>query len=295
MWLKTYNYDLHYYPRVISAEAYQAPLPTLPPSLTRAPNLRVFPALQPRLHRNPFFIIPCFRDKGIFNVVTNNQVCHHMLKFFALAQYLYDVLVQLPVLLLAAMQPTQPEYTVATHLDEWQQKQGNAEAHVVISFFTELIKSKELVLVRSEIKESAKIMNRTPTLVHASHSLRYIPLLQDAKHITDMVLKYYTLPDLYEYVQAFNQAPQTFDYHVHLELVRRQVQKDDIAITERKNERVDRPLYKPPPEFIVDPDGWGNNSVDGTTTTANVGASESSNISSGKDSRKGNFAGKGAN
>lgn len=182
IWNSHHIQFLQYWGRTISAEAYYA--------------------LEPRLRLCPYFVIPCFRDKGLFNVVTN---------------FKDDLIGVAP-------------------LAEWQQKQDNAGIHMTIQFFTELARSKRLVLVRCEIKD--EVFQR-----------------QDCIFMTQMVLKYYTYPRLYEaWVETFNKRPSQFDYHAFLRAMKDEAQKDNIRIEDKKSEfRRDAygPIIDTPPDAVA--------------------------------------------
>lgn len=182
IWNNHHLQFLQYWGRTISAEAYGA--------------------LEPRLRQCPYFVIPCFRDKGLFNVVTN---------------FKDDLIGVAP-------------------LGEWQQKQDNAQIHMTIQFFTELSRTKRLVLVRCEIKD--EVFMRT-----------------DCIFLTQMVLKYYTLPKLYEtWVETFNKRPGQFDYHAYLRAMKDEAKKDNIEIKDKKSEmRYDAygPVIDTPPDSVA--------------------------------------------
>ncbi|CUG89910.1 Hypothetical protein, putative, partial [Bodo saltans] len=99
IWNEHHKQFVQYWGRTISVQAYEA--------------------LRPRLAQSPYFVIPVFRDKGLFNVVTN---------------FHNDLVGVAP-------------------LGEYQKKQDHAGIHMTIQFFTELSRSKQLVLVRCEIKD----------------------------------------------------------------------------------------------------------------------------------------------
>lgn len=162
IWNNHHQQFLQYWGRTISAEAYYA--------------------LEPRLKACPYFVIPVFRDKGLFNVVTNFK----------------DDLVGV------------------APLGEWQKKQDDAQIHMTVQFFTELARSKQLVLVRCEIKD--EVFKRV-----------------DCVFLTQMLLKYYTFPRLYEtWVETFNKRPGQFDYHAFLRAMKDEAGKDDIRIEDKK-------------------------------------------------------------
>lgn len=149
----------------------------------RAISTSAYEALRPRLAASPYFVIPVFRDKGLFNVVTN---------------FHNDLVGVAP-------------------LGEYQKKQDHANIHMTIQFFTELSRSKNLVLVRCEIKDQ-------------------VFLRQDCVFLTQMLLKYYTMPRLYEaYVETFNKRPNQFDYHNFLRAMKDEAKKDDIRIEDKKS------------------------------------------------------------
>ncbi|CAJ1012113.1 putative ATP11 protein [Leishmania naiffi] len=181
-WNNHHMQFLQYWGRTISSEAYYA--------------------LEPRLKVSPYFVVPVFRDKGLFNVVTNFK----------------DDLVGV------------------APLGEWQKKQDNAQIHMTIQFFTELARSKRLVLVRCEIKD--EVFKRL-----------------DCIFITQMLLKYYTFPRLYEtWVETFNKRPGQFDYHAFLRAMKDEAGKDEIKIEDKKSEmRHDAfgPVIDTPPDAVA--------------------------------------------
>jgi hypothetical protein len=145
-----------------------------------------YTAMRPRLTTSPYFVVPIFRDKGLYNVVTNfNQ----------------DLVGVVP-------------------LAEFQKKGDHAVIHMTIQFFTELAQTKGLVLVRCEIQD--KVMKR-----------------QDCMFLTQMLLKYYTMPDLYEaYVETFNRRPHAFDYHGFLRHIKDEAGKDTVQILDKKTNSI---------------------------------------------------------
>jgi len=183
MWNTYHTQYLMYWGRTISATAYGA--------------------LQPRLAKCPYFVLPCFRQKGLFNVVTN---------------FSQDLIGVAP-------------------LAQWQDKGDHAPVHMTIQFFTELARSKQLVLVRCEIKDE-------------------VFMRQDCIFITQMVLKYYTLPRLFEtYVETFNMRPNQFNYHAYLRAMKDEAHKDDVMILDPKSPSLRYDPYGPivdtPPDSIA--------------------------------------------
>ncbi|ORC92327.1 ATP synthase mitochondrial F1 complex assembly factor 1 [Trypanosoma theileri] len=182
IWNEHHKQFVQYWGRAISTDAYNA--------------------LQPRLQKCPYFVIPVFRTKGLFNVVTN-----------------WD-----------------RDLVGVAPLGEWQQKQDNAQIDMTIQFFTELSRTKRLVLVRCEIKD--KIFVR-----------------QDCVFITQMLLKYYTIPRLYEnWVEVFNKRPHHFDYHMYLRNMKDEAHRDDIRIEDKKTQmKLDAygPVIDTPPDAIA--------------------------------------------
>jgi hypothetical protein len=163
IWTSHHVQMLQYWGRVISTPAYDA--------------------LRPRLDESPYFIFPVFRDKGLFNVVTNFDK---------------DLIGVAP-------------------LGEFQKRQDHTETHMTIQFFTELSRTKNLVLVRCEIQD--KVFVRS-----------------DCIFITQMLLKYYTQPDLYSrFVHPFNKNPNQFDYHNYLKHMRDDAGKKNIDILDKKS------------------------------------------------------------
>lgn len=164
IWNDNHMQFVQYYGRVISAAAYTA--------------------MRPRLEQSPYFVVPVFRDKGLFNVVTN---------------FNDDLVGVVP-------------------LGEWQQKGDSAIPHMTVQFFTELARSKDLVLVRCEISD--KVFTK-----------------QDCTFVVQMLLKYYTMPNLYStYVETFNKKPHNFDFHAFLRHMKDEAGKDNIKIEDRKTE-----------------------------------------------------------
>eukprot|EP00796_Vickermania_ingenoplastis_P005263 gene5263-3771_t len=158
----------------------------------RTISTAAYNAIEPRLRRCPYFVVPVFRDKGLFNVVTN---------------FSDDVVGVAP-------------------LGEWQQKQDATSLHMTIQFFTELSRSKQLVLVRCEIKD--EVFKRS-----------------DCLFVTQMLLKYYTLPSLFErWVETFNKKPNQFDYHAFLRSMKDDAGKDNIIIEDKKSD-MRRDAYGP--------------------------------------------------
>jgi hypothetical protein len=143
MWLHHHDYAIQYVGKVLSRAAYSA--------------------LSPRLQQNPFFVIPVFRDKGLFNVIVNNH----------------------------------RDLSIVSPLGEYQKQGDLVQPHMTMQFFTELQKSKGLVLMRSEIKD--KVLTR-----------------QDAYHITTTFLRYYTYPHCFAFVEEFNKNSNQFDFHRYL-------------------------------------------------------------------------------
>eukprot|EP00656_Telonema_subtile_P031796 TRINITY_DN34814_c0_g1_i1.p1 TRINITY_DN34814_c0_g1~~TRINITY_DN34814_c0_g1_i1.p1 ORF type:complete len:141 (-),score=36.02 TRINITY_DN34814_c0_g1_i1:29-451(-) len=87
---------------------------------------------------------------------------------------------------------------------------------MTIQFFTELSRSKGMVLVRCEIED--KVFVR-----------------QDAIFLTQMLLKYYTFPKMYEsWVEPFNKRPNQFDFHHYLRAMKDEAKKDNIKIEDKK-------------------------------------------------------------
>lgn len=67
-----------------------------------------------------------------------------------------------------------------------------------------------------------------------------------------MILKYYTLPALYEtWVETFNKRPNRFDYHAFLRSMKDDAGKDNIIIQDKKSE-MRRDAYGP---IIATPPG----------------------------------------
>lgn len=164
VWNFNHSQYVQYYGRVLSTSAYEA--------------------MRPRLEKCPYFLVPVFRDKGLFNAVTNfNQ----------------DLVGVVP-------------------LGEYQTKGDHAIPHMTVQFFTELSKSKGLVLVRCEIQD--QVFRK-----------------QDCAFVTQMMLKYYTMPNLYEkWVETFNKTPHQYDYHAFLKHMKDEVGKDNINILDKKTE-----------------------------------------------------------
>eukprot|EP00756_Hemistasia_phaeocysticola_P046931 Hpha_TRINITY_DN20788_c0_g1::TRINITY_DN20788_c0_g1_i1::g.33403::m.33403/K07555/ATPeAF1, ATPAF1, ATP11; ATP synthase mitochondrial F1 complex assembly factor 1 len=179
MWMTHHEFDLQYWGRVIPSQAYDE--------------------LKPRLRTCPHFVVPIFRDKGIFNMVTN----YH---------------------------PGHDDLVLGTTLQEWQEQGDSASVHMTLQFFTELQRSKGLVLARAELSDS-RITK------------------QDAMFVTQLLLKYYTMPDLYSrYVECFNRRSNEFDYHAYLRQVQQEAKVEtrkggNVVIGEKSHKRI----LKPPP------------------------------------------------
>lgn len=182
IWNNHHQQFTQYWGRTISSAAYNA--------------------IAPRLRLCPYFVIPVFREKGLFNVVAN---------------YSDDLVGVAP-------------------LGEWQKKQDHTSLHMTIQFFTELSCSKQLVLVRCEIKD--EVFKRS-----------------DCLFVTQMILKYYTLLNLYEsWVETFNKRPNQFDYHAFLRAMKDDARKDNIRIEDKKSElRYDAygPVISTPPDAVA--------------------------------------------
>eukprot|EP01063_Lacrimia_lanifica_P032783 TRINITY_DN5662_c0_g1_i1.p1 TRINITY_DN5662_c0_g1~~TRINITY_DN5662_c0_g1_i1.p1 ORF type:complete len:232 (+),score=97.05 TRINITY_DN5662_c0_g1_i1:114-809(+) len=170
LWTTHHQLLMQYWGRVISAEAYDA--------------------MHPRLQENPYFVVPVFRDKGLFNVVTNFQSGR-------------------------GSDGGQDDLVLCSPLGEWQQLQDAATVHMTIQFFTELKKSKGLVLVRCELKDN--------------HMTK-----QDSMFVTHMLLKYYTMPQNFRMVETFNKDPAQFNYHQYLKMI-----KDEAAVETGKGTDVE--------------------------------------------------------
>lgn len=164
IWHTNHIQFVQYYGRVISTAAYDA--------------------IRPRLVKCPYFLVPVFRDKGLFNAVTN---------------FNEDLVGVVP-------------------LGEYQKLGDHAIPHMTVQFFTELARSKNLVLVRCEIQD--KVFTK-----------------QDCMFVTQMLLKYYTMPELYEkWVESFNKRPNQYDYHAFLRHMKDEVGKNNIEIKDKKSE-----------------------------------------------------------
>ena len=164
IWTNHHKQYIHYGGRVIPAAAYDA--------------------IRTRLEKSPYFVVPVFRDKGLFNVVTN---------------FNRDLVGVVP-------------------LGEWQKRQDHTQIHMTIQFFTELARTKGLVLVRTEIQD--KVFVR-----------------QDCTFVMQMLLKYYSNPGLYEaYVEVFNKRPHAFDFHAFLRHMKDEAGKDNIKIEDKKTD-----------------------------------------------------------
>ncbi|KAJ9469895.1 ATP synthase mitochondrial F1 complex assembly factor 1 [Diplonema papillatum] len=152
LWTTHHQLVMQYWGRVISTEAFEV--------------------IAPRLKECPYFVVPVFRDKGMFNVVTNFQAGR-------------------------GADAGRDDLMLCCPLGEWQAKQDHASIHMTIQFFTELSKSKGIVLVRCELMDQ--------------HMTK-----QDAMFVTHILLKYYTLPHLFNHVELFNKSPNQFSYHNYL-------------------------------------------------------------------------------
>lgn len=119
IWISHHAQFAQYWGRVISTAAYNV--------------------LQPRLNTSRYFIVPVFRDKGIFNAVTNYNAEQGVIG--------------------------------VTPLQEWQNKGDHAQVHMLIQFFTELASAKDLVLVRCELQD--KHMTRQDCALVTSLMLKF--------------------------------------------------------------------------------------------------------------------------
>lgn len=185
----------------------------------RAISTAAYTAMRPRLEKSRYFVVPLFREKGLFNVVTNwNQ----------------DIVGVVP-------------------LAEFQKQGDGATVHMTVQFFTELAQDKGVVLVRCEIQD--KVMQR-----------------QDCIFLTHMLLRYYTLPHLYEtYVETFNKRPNQFDYHAYLRHMKEESsQKGKIDILDKKSE-MRTGAYSS--DNILKKSGAGGISTLGTGSSATAGIS----------------------
>eukprot|EP01064_Diplonema_japonicum_P006592 TRINITY_DN1443_c1_g1_i1.p1 TRINITY_DN1443_c1_g1~~TRINITY_DN1443_c1_g1_i1.p1 ORF type:complete len:220 (+),score=69.60 TRINITY_DN1443_c1_g1_i1:45-704(+) len=181
LWYTHHEMMMQYWGRVLSGDAYDA--------------------MYPRLKANPYFVVPVFRDKGLFNVVTNFK--------------------------------TDEDIVLCCPLGEWQEKQDHASVHMTIQFFTELKQSKNLVLVRCELQDN--------------HMTK-----QDAMFVTHCLMKYYTMPKQFEFVETFNKNPSQFNYHNYLRAMKLDAEANtgkggNIEILEEKKTWLTDAYKKPPP------------------------------------------------
>eukprot|EP01061_Rhynchopus_euleeides_P027368 TRINITY_DN44525_c0_g1_i1.p1 TRINITY_DN44525_c0_g1~~TRINITY_DN44525_c0_g1_i1.p1 ORF type:complete len:240 (+),score=125.87 TRINITY_DN44525_c0_g1_i1:141-860(+) len=130
MWITHHQLVMQYWGRVISAEAHNV--------------------LHQRLKENPYFVIPVFRDKGLFNVVTNFQT-------------------------------GEDDMILCSPLGEWQKLQDAATVHMTIQFFTELKQSKGIVLVRCEIRDNHLTKQDCMFVTHCL--MKYYTMPQNFKHV----------------------------------------------------------------------------------------------------------------
>lgn len=117
IWLGHHAQFSQYWGRVMSSAAYNA--------------------MRPRLEASRYFVVPLFRDKGIYNAVTNFNA----------------------------------DIVGVTPLQEWQNKGDHAQVHMLVQFFTELSASKNLVLVRCELQD--KHMTRQDCALVTSLMMRF--------------------------------------------------------------------------------------------------------------------------
>lgn len=77
----------------------------------------------------------------------------------------------------------------------------------------------------------------------------------DCIFVTQMILKYYTLPRLYEtWVETFNKRPRFFDYHAYLRAMKDEAHRDNIHIKDKKSEMmIDAygPVIDTPPDDVA--------------------------------------------
>eukprot|EP00466_Bigelowiella_natans_P019595 jgi/Bigna1/146631/aug1.118_g21339 len=91
----------------------------------------------------------------------------------------------------------QGKHCLFTSLEDFNEKKENAQPHLVITFYDELINEKDLVLIRTDICNPAFS-------------------LQAAKNINESVVKHYVSSDGYDLVDRFNHDPSKFDIESYL-------------------------------------------------------------------------------
>ena len=87
---------------------------------------------------------------------------------------------------------------------------------MTIQFFTELSRSKGLVLIRCELRDQVMVK-------------------QDCMFSLHMLMKYYIVQSLFEqYVEKFNKQPGSFDYHMYLKQMRDEAGATSVQIQDKK-------------------------------------------------------------
>lgn len=97
-----------------------------------------------------------------------------------------------------------PQHILFTPLIEYQTNQANAVPHMVCTFYTELVASKDVCLARCDVTN----------MVHLSKD-ESVQLLGDT-------VACYTKPELYEHVKAVNHGSDKFDLKTFLKDLRDQ-------------------------------------------------------------------------
>lgn len=150
-----------------------------------------------RTRRNPMFIMPVFKSIGYMNLLVQFQ----------------------------------PPYTLLTSLREYKSRGHNASTMATFAHYTELAKSKKIVLVRGEVAnatQSGESINKG-----------------EASMCMSMVRRFYLDNALYEqFVEAFNHRPHEFKFELFLEAYRAiqsSVEKEldeDSAAALKKQKRI---------------------------------------------------------
>lgn len=91
-----------------------------------------------------------------------------------------------------------------TFIDDYRQNPGGAQPYLVFNMYAELLTG-----AAAPEAESQPVVCRTDVCN---------PVLskEEAMRITDLLVKHYTWPQLFQKVQDFNLRPRTFDFDKHI-------------------------------------------------------------------------------
>lgn len=134
--------------------------------------------MQQRMKECPFSLLPLYKEKP----ADSSDVSESFMMFLAQAQI--------------------PQHVLFTPLAEYQEHQTNAVPHMVSTFYSELVPSKDVCLARCDIMSTVHL--------NKSESVR---LLGDA-------VLCYTKDGLYEHIKAVNHGSDKFDLHTFLKDLR---------------------------------------------------------------------------